>query len=81
LCGEQQQDVGIAGLHLLAREVEADLGGAFEGARRSQRILLQLGRIAALSRVKAAAADSRTAANVLGQQKRQTLIQLKLCRR
>ena len=45
LRGEQQQDVGIAGLHLLAREVEADLGGAFEGARRSQRIGIVLQRV------------------------------------
>jgi hypothetical protein len=34
--------------------------------------LLRAGRIAAMSPVKAAVADSWTAANVLGQQKRQT---------
>ena len=35
---EQQQHVGVAALHLLLREIEAELGGALEIARRPQRV-------------------------------------------
>src|SRR5712691_3018932 len=33
---EQEEDIGVAGLHLLAGEIEADLGGAFKVPGRSQ---------------------------------------------
>src|SRR6201987_5326601 len=38
LCGEQEKNVRIAGLHLLLREIETCLGGTLEITRRFQRV-------------------------------------------
>ena len=44
LRGQQKDDISVTGLHLLAREIEADLRGALEGACGSQRVGIVLQR-------------------------------------